>query len=113
MLGTLRQRIKGKNSASAGKGFNSRSHYKFCAQVYLHASSNEHTRCQSSGGKKGQARKIASMANDQKGRGSKKVIKETQKEQRTVRFAALMDICHVKNAELEPKFQKYKGPVVL
>ena len=24
-----------------------------------------------------------------------------------------MDICHLKNAELEPKFQKYKGRVVL
>ena len=24
-----------------------------------------------------------------------------------------MDICHLKNAELEPKLQKYKGRVVL
>ena len=24
-----------------------------------------------------------------------------------------MDICHLKNAELEPQFQKYKGRVVL
>ena len=24
-----------------------------------------------------------------------------------------MDICHLKNAELEPKFQKYKGRVIL
>ena len=24
-----------------------------------------------------------------------------------------MDICHLKNAELEPKFQNYKGRVVL
>ena len=30
-----------------------------------------------------------------------------------VRFASLMDICHLKNAELEPKLQKYKGRVVL
>ena len=28
-------------------------------------------------------------------------------------FASLMDICHRKNSELEPKFQKYKGRVVL
>ena len=26
---------------------------------------------------------------------------------------SLMDICHLKNSELEPKFQKYKGRVVL
>ena len=31
----------------------------------------------------------------------------------TVHFASLMDICHLKNAELETKHQKYKGRVVL
>ena len=30
-----------------------------------------------------------------------------------VHFASLMDICHVKNAELEAKHQKYKGRVLL
>ena len=30
-----------------------------------------------------------------------------------VHFASLMDICHLRNAELEPKHQKYKGRVVL
>ena len=30
-----------------------------------------------------------------------------------VHFASLMDLCHLKNAELDPKFQKYKGRVVL
>ena len=32
---------------------------------------------------------------------------------RAVHFASLMDICHLKNAELEAKHQKYKGRVVL
>ena len=36
-----------------------------------------------------------------------------QKEKRTVHFDMLMDICHLKNAELEPKNQTYKGWVVL
>ena len=31
----------------------------------------------------------------------------------TVHSASLMDICHLKNAELEAKHQKYKGRVVL
>ena len=31
----------------------------------------------------------------------------------TVHFASLLDICHLKNAELEAKHQKYKGRVVL
>ena len=30
-----------------------------------------------------------------------------------VHFASLMDICHLKNAEMEAKHQKYKGRVVL
>ena len=28
-------------------------------------------------------------------------------------FASSMDLCHLKNSELEPRFQKYKGRVVL
>ena len=43
----------------------------------------------------------------------REVIKEAQKERRTVYFATLMGTCHLKNAELEPKFQKCKGQVVL
>ena len=31
----------------------------------------------------------------------------------TVHFASLMDICHLKNSEMETKHQKYKGRVVL
>ena len=30
-----------------------------------------------------------------------------------VHFASLMDLCHLKNAELETKHQKSKGRVVL
>ena len=39
--------------------------------------------------------------------------KEAQKNNNKVYFAALMDLCHLENSELEPKFQKYKGRVVL
>ena len=41
------------------------------------------------------------------------VIDEARKEGRKVHFASLMDICYLKNAELEAKHQKYKGRVVL
>ena len=41
------------------------------------------------------------------------VIDDARKEGRKVHFASLMDICHLKNAELETKHQKYKGRVVL
>ena len=41
------------------------------------------------------------------------MIAEARNEGRTVHFASLMDLCHLKNSELEPQFQKYKGRVVL
>ena len=41
------------------------------------------------------------------------MIDEARKEGRKVHFASLMDLCHLKNAELEAKHQKYKGRVVL
>ena len=43
----------------------------------------------------------------------KQVIDEARMSGATVHFASLMDICHLKNAELEAKHQKYKGRVVL
>ena len=41
------------------------------------------------------------------------VTLEAQKEVKKVHLATLMDICHLKKAELEQKHQKYKGRVVL
>ena len=41
------------------------------------------------------------------------VIDEARKKDAKVHFASLMDIWHLKNAELEAKNQKYKGRVVL
>ena len=41
------------------------------------------------------------------------VIGEARNKGCIVHVASLMDICHLKNSELEPQFQKYKGRVVL
>ena len=41
------------------------------------------------------------------------VIDEGRTKGARVHFASLVDICHLKNAELEAKHQKYKGRVVL
>ena len=49
----------------------------------------------------------------EKVKSKKKVILEAQREKKKVHFATLMDICHLKNAELESKLQKYTGRVVL
>ena len=46
-------------------------------------------------------------------RNKKEVIGEARTKGRKVHFASLMDLCHLKNSELEPQFQKYKGRVVL
>ena len=46
-------------------------------------------------------------------RNKKEMIAEAKNEGRTVHFASLMDVYHLKNSELEPKFQKYRGRVVL
>ena len=41
------------------------------------------------------------------------MIDEARTKGEKVHFASLMDICLLKNAELEAKHQKYKGQVVL
>ena len=41
------------------------------------------------------------------------VSEEAQKNNHKVHFASLRDLCHLKNSELQPQFQKYKGRVVL
>ena len=46
-------------------------------------------------------------------RSKKEVIDEARTTGTKVHFASLMDICHLKNAELEAKHQNYKGRVVL
>ena len=46
-------------------------------------------------------------------RSKKEVIDEAKTKGAKVHFASLMDICHLKNAELEAKHQKNKGRVVL
>ena len=46
-------------------------------------------------------------------RSKQEVIQEVQKEGRTVHFATLMGLRHLKSSELDQKFQKYVGRVVL
>ena len=39
--------------------------------------------------------------------------REARNKVRKVHFTSLMDLCHLKNSELEPQYQKSKGRVVL
>ena len=84
------------------------------ARIHSYASCNENTRCKSSGGQRmGKNLEMIPAWQLTKVRNKKKVIDEARNEGRTVHFASSMDICHLKNAELETKHQKYKGRVVL
>ena len=60
----------------------------------------------------GKLEKISAW-NLSKVRSKKQVIDEASTKGAKVHFQSLMDICHLKNAELETKHQKYKGRVVL
>ena len=53
------------------------------------------------------------MKPDKKVRNKSEVIDEARTKGAKVHSASLMDICHLKNAELEAKHQKYKGRVAL
>ena len=53
------------------------------------------------------------MESGAKVRNKSEVIEEARLKDVEVHFASLMDICHLKNAELEKKHQKYNGRVVL
>ena len=46
-------------------------------------------------------------------RNKSEVIAEARTKGHTVHFASLIDLCHLKNSELEPQLKKYKGRVVL
>ena len=46
-------------------------------------------------------------------RSKKEVVDEARTKGAKDHVASLIDICHLKNAELEAKHQKYKGRVVL
>ena len=74
-------------------------------------SSYEYSCSKSSGGQgMGKLEKISAW-NLTKVKSKKEVIDEARTKDAKVHFASLMDICHLQNAELEAKHQKYKGRV--
>ena len=86
---------------------------QFGSQVYSYASSFENSCSKSSGGQgMGKIGENFGVELD-KSQSKKQVIDEARTSGATVHFASLVDICHLKNAELEAKHQKYKGRVVL
>ena len=115
--GPTRKRIgktqqKYQEDCIAGKGFNSLGHYILVHKFIPVPRATKMPEAKAAVGKEwGKARKNASMANDES-QEQEEVIQEVQKEGRTVHFATLMGR-PLKSSELDQKFHKYVGRVVL
>ena len=97
----------------AGKGQTSLQHHNLVHKFSPMPQAMKISCSESSGGQgMGKLEKISAW-NLTKVKSKKQVIEEARASGATVPFASLMDICHLKNAELEAKHQKYKGRFVL
>ena len=97
----------------AGKGENSLQHYNLVHKFIPMPQAMKIPAAKAAVDKEWEKLEKISAVNLTKVKSKKQVIDEARTSGATVHFASLMDICHVKNAELEAKHQKYKGRVVL
>ena len=97
----------------AGKGQNSLQHYNLVHKFIPMPQAMKIPAAKAAVDKEWEKLEKISVWNLTKVKSKKQVIDEARTSGATVHFASLMDICHLKNAELEAKHQKYKGRVVL
>ena len=97
----------------AGKGENSLQHYNLVHKFIPMPQALKIPGAKAAVDKEWEKLEKISAWNLTKVKCKKQVIDEARTSGATVHFASLMDICHLKNAELEAKHQKYKGRVVL
>ena len=97
----------------AGKGNNSLQHYNLVHKLIPMPQAMKIPAAKAAVDKEWEKLEKFSAWNLTKVRNKSEVIDEARTKDRKVHFASLMDICHLKNAELEAKHQKYKGRVVL
>ena len=97
----------------AGKGDNSLKHKNFGSQIYFMLQAMKIPAAKTAVDKVWEKLEEIPAWNLTKVRSKKEVIDEARTKGAKVHFASLMDICHLKNTELEAKHQKYKGWVVL
>ena len=97
----------------AGKGNNSLQHYDLVHKFIPLPQAIKIPAAKAAVDKEWEKLEKISAWNLTKVRSKKEVIDEARTKGAKVHFASLMDICHLKNAELEAKHQKYKGRVVL
>ena len=96
----------------AGEGFNSLSHYNLVRKFVPMLQAMKSPDAKAAVDKKWKKLEKLPAWQLTKVRSKKEVILEAQ-EKTAVHLATLMDICHLKNSESEPKYQKYKGRVAL
>ena len=97
----------------AGKGENSLQHYNLVPKFIPMPQAMKIPAAKAAVDKEWEKLEKISAWNLTKVKSKKQVIDEARTSGVTVHFASSMDICHLKNAELEAKHQKYKGRVVL
>ena len=97
----------------AGKGEKSLQHYNLVHKFIPMPQAMKLPGAKAAADKEWEKLEKISAWNLTKVRSKKQVIDEARMSGATVHFASSMDICHLKNAELETKHQKYKGRVVL
>ena len=95
----------------AGKGDNSLQHYNLVHKFIPMPQAMKIPAAKAAVDKEWEKLEKFSAWNPTKVRSKKEVIDEVRTKGAKVHFASLMDICHLKNAELEAKHQKYKGRV--
>ena len=97
----------------AGKGDNSLPHHNWVDKFVPMLQAMKIPAAKAAMDKEWEKLEKISAWNLTKVRSNKEVIDEARTKGATVHFASLMDICHLKNAQLDAKHQKYKGRVVL
>ena len=96
----------------ARKGMNSLSHYNLVHKFILLPQAMKILDAKAAVKKCEKLEQIPAW-NSTKVKHKNEVIAEARNEGRKVHFASLVDLCHLKNSELEPQYQKYKDRVVL
>ena len=95
----------------AGKGNNSLQHYNLVHKFIPVPQAMKITAVKAAVDKEWEKLERISAWNLTKVRSKEEVIDEARTNGAKVHFTSLMNICHLKNAELEAKHQKYKGQV--
>ena len=97
----------------AGKGDNSVQHYNLVHKFIPMRQTLKIPVAKAAVDKEWEKLEKFSAWNLTKVRSKKEVIDEARTKGAKVHFASMMDICHLKNAEMEAKHKKYKSRVVL